>query len=413
MIAFDQKAATVRLRNMRYFTTLEDIDLVWTVERNGKVVKQGRIAGLNIRPQQNRSYSLPVVLDELDGVCTLNLYFKSNVITEWAEAGYEVGFEQVVLESASSASKPDACALNTKFDVCDGDKLVTVRDGERIYTVDKIHGLICSIKDNGKELLTTPIKPNIWRAPTDNDRNIKRDWYRVAYDYMMLKCYSCKLASADGKEASVKARMNMGSPSMHAVLNMEVEYLFKKGEGVELKFDVKVTDGIPVLPRFGVEFRMPSDCEYVKYFGKGPYESYIDKCKASRLSTFATTATDNFEPYVRPQENMAHTDTRWFEVANNAGFGLMATNTAESGSFSFNCSHFTAEMLTKTAHDFELEPLADTVVYLDYRHAGIGSNSCGPQLAELWRLSEKEFSFSVRLIPVQINDVDPFEKIYN
>ncbi len=413
MVSFDQKSATVRLRNMRYFTTLEDIDLFWTVERNGKVVEQGRIAGLNIRPQQNRSYKIPTELCDLDGVCTLNLYFKSNVATEWSQIGYDIGFEQIVLESAAIVSKPDACTADTRFDVCDGDKSITVCDGAKTYTIDKIHGLICSINDNGKELLTTAITPNIWRAPTDNDRNIKRDWYRVAYDYMMLKCYSCEIVNVGNGEASVKASMNMGSPSMHPVIRMEIEYFFKKGEGVELKFDVKVSDGIPVLPRFGVEFRMPSDCEYIKYFGKGPYESYIDKCKASRLSTFATTATDNFEHYVRPQENMAHTDNRWVEIANNAGFGLMATNTANSNSFSFNCSHFTAEMLTKTEHDFELEPLEDTVVYLDYRHAGIGSNSCGPQLAEQWRLKEKEFNFSVRLIPVQINDVDPFEKIYN
>ena len=229
---------------------------------------------------------------------------------------------------------------------------------------------------------------------------------------MMNKCHSCELVAADENEASVKVNMTMGSPSMRPALKAEIEYLFKKGEGVELRFDVKVTDGIPMLPRFGIEFKMPSDCEYIKYFGKGPYESYIDKCKASRLATFATTATDNFEHYVRPQENMAHIDSRWVEIANNAGRGLMATNTADNESFSFNCSHFTAEMLTKTAHDFELEPLEDTVVYLDYRHTGIGSNSCGPQLDERWRFSEKSFSFSVRLIPVQINDADPFKKIY-
>jgi beta-galactosidase len=296
--------------------------------------------------------------------------------------------------------------------VQESDRRLVIRGENFTYTYSKLYGVFEKMTYCGRELLDRPMEVNIWRAPTDNDRNIKRDWYRVAYDYMMLKCYSCELASADGKEASVKASMNMGSPSMHAVLNMEVEYLFKKGEGVELKFDVKVTDGIPVLPRFGVEFRMPSDCEYVKYFGKGPYESYIDKCKASRLSTFATTATDNFEPYVRPQENMAHTDTRWFEVANNAGFGLMATNTAENGSFSFNCSHFTAEMLTKTAHDFELEPLDETVVNIDYRHNGIGSNSCGPWLHDMWQLKEKSFSFSFRLLPAFTNDTDPFKKIF-
>jgi beta-galactosidase len=99
-------------------------------------------------------------------------------------------------------------------------------------------------------------------------------------------------------------------------------------------------------------------------------------------------------------------------VANAAGRGLMATNTAESECFSFNCSHYTTKMLTATAHDYELVPLEETVVHLDYRHTGIGSNSCGPVLESCWRFEEKDFRFTVRLLPVQINDVDPFAQIY-
>ena len=413
MVSFDQKSATVRLRNMRYFKTLEDLDMFWTVERNGKVVKQGRVAGLNIRPQQNRSYTLPVDLTSLDGICTLNLYFKSNEATEWQDAGYELGFEQVLLDSAAMTSTPDISIVKKELCVEQSDKLITVCDGDKTYTVDKIHGLICSINDNGKELLTTAITPNIWRAPTDNDRNLKNEWFKRSYDYMMLKCYSCELVNADATKASVKVSMSMGSPRLRPALRMEIEYLFKKGEGVELKFDVEVAEGLPMLPRFGVEFRMPGDCEYIKYFGKGPYESYTDKCMASRLSTFASTVTDHFEHYVRPQENMAHVDSRWVSIANTAARGLLATNTDSTESFSFNCSHFTSEMLTKTPHDFELEPLEDTVVYLDYRHNGIGSNSCGPWLDNQWQFTEKKFTFSVRLVPAQVNDVDPFDKIYN
>ena len=411
LVSFDQQSATVRLRNYRYFKTLEDVDMLWTVERNGKVVKQGRIAGLNIRPQQSRSYTLPVDLCGLDGICTLNLYFRSNAATEWQDAGYEVGFEQVLLDSAAMVSTPDVSAVKSELCATDGDKLITVCDGEKTYTIDKIHGLICSINDNGKELLTSAITPNIWRAPTDNDRNLKSQWFEHGYDFMSLKCYSCELTRANADEAVVSASLSMGTARKRPIIRMEIAYIFRKGEGVELSFDVKVSDGIPMLPRFGVEFRMPADCEYLRYFANGPVESYMDKCHAARLGAYSTTVTDHFEPYVRPQENMAHNESRWVSVANVAGRGLLATNTVTSNSFSFNCSHYTAEMLTKTPHDFELEPLEDTVVCLDYRHNGIGSNSCGPQLNEKWRFDQKSFIFSVRLIPEQINDVDPFDKV--
>ena len=140
-------------------------------------------------------------------------------------------------------------------------------------------------------------------------------------------------------------------------------------------------------------------------------ESYLDKQMAARLGTYSSTVTDHFEHYVRPQENMAHVDTRWMEVADAAGHGILATNTQQNDTFSFNCAHYTAEMLTETPYDFELVPLEETVVNLDYRHTGIGSNSCGPALEPCWRFEDEAFRFTVRILPTRINDVDPFTKI--
>ena len=165
------------------------------------------------------------------------------------------------------------------------------------------------------------------------------------------------------------------------------------------------------MPRIGVQFQMPEDCEKLRYFGRGPVESYRDKRHASRMGLFKTTVTEHFEHYVRPQENMAHVDTKWMTVANECGQGLLVLN-GEASDFSFNCSHFTPMQLTETAHDFELEPLKETVVNIDYLHSGIGSNSCGPHLDEKYCIQPNGcYEFNFRLLPVRVNDVDPFELV--
>ena len=105
---------------------------------------------------------------------------------------------------------------------------------------------------------------------------------------------------------------------------------------------------------------------------------------------------------------MAHADTRWCAVTSLTGHGLLALRTEKP--FSFNCSHFTPAQLTATRHNYELTPLRDTVVNIDYRHAGIGSNSCGPVLKQCWRLDEKQFDFSFRLLPAFIADIDPYKE---
>ncbi len=420
--AFDAEKKTVTLRNMRYFTTLSDLDLVWTVERNGEVVRQGRISSLAINPQQRRTYALKIEnIDELDGHCYLNLSFRSNVAHPWSDIGYETCFEQIEL-STPAAAVLSAPATAVKLRVEQTEHEIRVVDGSTTYTIDRHHGLLSSVRDHGKELLSTPVAPTIWRAPTDNDRKIKHEWARMGYDRLQTNCLGCEIVKNEKDSVHILAHLTMGVASRVPMVHIDLTYVFTTNEGVTLSSDVKLVEAkvnpyfvsdntyFVFLPRFGFEFTMPADCEQLHYFGRGPVEAYEDKRHASRMGLYSTTVTDHFEHYVRPQENMAHVDTRWMAVATHTGHGLLTTNTEASHAFSFNCSHFTARQLTDTAHDYELEPLAETVVNIDYRQSGVGSNSCGPELDAKYRLQEHAFSFAFRLLPVQINDVCPFEK---
>jgi len=408
---FDQEKASITLKNQRYFTALSDLDLVWNIERNGRIVRQGRITGLHIAPRHRRTYNLDLGdLSALDGFCYLNLSYRQNSVTPWAEMGYEVGFEQFEMETPAAPVIEKAIAPAT-FAVCETANEIVITDGESSYTVDRPHGLLKSIKGRGKEMLTASVTPTIWRAPTDNDRNVKHQWINQFYNNMRLHCRGCAVLEKAENAITVVATLVMGAPARDMLLSMDIKYIFARGEGVKVDMDVRVTKENAFLPRFGVKFKMPADCEQLAYFGRGPVESYIDKKHASRVGCYKTTVTEHFEHYVRPQENMAHIETRWMQVANAAGQGLLATNTEESKSFSFNCSHFTARQLTATAHDYELKPLDETVVHIDYRHSGIGSNSCGPELDRKWRLDDRDFRFSFRLLPVLTNNDCPFEKI--
>ena len=408
---FNAEKGTVTLRNMRYFTSLTDLDMIWTVERNGKVIRQGRVTGLNILPQYRKTYKLDLGdLAALDGFCYLNLSFRSNVAHPWAEMGYEVAMEQVAIDCAEMPKVSSKTVVET-FAVTEDEKTIRITDGASVYTIDRIHGLIASMVGDGKELLTTPVKPNIWRAPTDNDRKVKSDWQKIGFDRMHTKCYECNVSEQTENEITVSAKLSLGALARRPVLRMNVTYKFIRNEGMTVTTEAtRCAEYDHFLPRFGFMFQMPADCEQLRYFGRGPVESYRDKLHASHMGLFTTTVTEHFEHYVRPQENMAHTDTHWMEVANLAGQGLLATGANDSATFSFNCSHFTPEQLVSTAHDYELEPLAETVVHIDYMHSGIGSNSCGPKLAPELRMDEKTFSYSFRLLPVLVNNTCPFEK---
>ncbi len=407
--SFDPATGKVVIKSRRYFTDLSDLDFVWTVECNGETVASGR-ALLPVEPQETAELTIPAESWDTDGDRYVTVTAYQNTATSWGGVGFEVGFEQLSIPAERPAPIPMAETMSPYAIIgytATADT-ITVETASTTYTVDRYHGLITSMTDNGHELLASAVRPTVWRAPTDNDRNIRHHWQNRGYYGAAIKCYACDVTASDANSVTVTAKLSMSAAVQRPFLHMDAVYTFHAEGGVTLAYHAKVAEGSPFLPRFGVEFLMPEENETLRYFGRGPVESYRDKRHASRQGLFETTVTDHFEHYVRPQENMAHADTRWMLVSSVAGQGLLAVTTGKD--FSFNCSHFTPKQLTETAHDYELVAMKETCVNLDMIQSGIGSNSCGPGLYPHWQLSEKEFDFSIRLMPVFAHAVDPFEE---
>ena len=402
----DFEKGSFSLRNYRYFTTLADLDLYWKVECNGKTVRQGRIPALNVAPQRSRRYQLPKgTFEGLDGICYFTVSYRSNVEQPWAGFGYEVAVEQLRIPTAaaSALTMPARSLIRSSFKLDTDSCYYRVISGETVYTVDRLTGMMTSVKDHGKELLASPIKPAIWRAPTDNDRRIRQAWTTVGFDRMNTRCADCRVESVTDSEILIASEFRLGADSYRPIIRGTMTYKFRPAEGVVLAVDLKLV-GIgkaPTLPRLGLQFEMPEGTEKLSYFGCGPMETYEDKRMAGLVGVYESTVTDHFEHYVRPQENMAHVETHWARFCTESGHGLLAMPAEETASISFNCSHFTPLQLMRTAHDYELEPKKETVINLDYRNAGIGSNSCGPVLAEQYRIVPGDYRFAFRLLPVK------------
>ena len=148
------------------------------------------------------------------------------------------------------------------------------------------------------------------------------------------------------------------------------------------------------LPRFGLRMFLPKSFDTAEYFGYGPYESYCDKHQASYLGRFAQRTDDLFEDYVKPQENGSRFGCKSVTVTDGAG----AVTVTSPADFSFNLSRYTQEELAAKKHNYELNQSPDVVFCFDYRMSGVGSNSCGPQLAKPMRFDEETFTFRFDLV---------------
>ncbi len=390
---FDEETKTLTVKNLRYFKTLSDIDLFWRLERNGEILAQGRIEALDIAPSCDEKYYVELPEYEKSGVCVLTLSFRSNISYVWADAGYEIGHEQIEL----FAEPIEPCLVCKEgLELCESETVFSVRCAEQTVKISRRTGLIVSIENNGLELISSPVNPTVWRAPTDNDSKIKNEWKKHYYDVMHTKCYSVTLSEKSNDEIKIEAELSMGANGAVPLMNMLITYSFDCFGKIEVSTAVRRREDTPMLPRFGFEFTMPESFETIKYFGRGPYESYSDKKYASSLGKYESKVIEQYEPYIKPQENMAHAESRYLHVCNEQGQGIAAYMKSEP--FSFNCSHYSTKQLTETAHAYELVPDKQTFVNIDMKQTGIGSNSCGPVLHTKYRFEEKEFNFTFVLV---------------
>ena len=385
---------SVTVTSRRRFTSLDDTAIHWTLSESGKTVSEGTTAVLSTPAQGSTTVKLfdPTDFDSLPS-CLLTLSFVSTKDTPWAEKGFETGFEQFVLKDYTPYVPKDG-----RVELSENDRFAVIKAGNIAYTFDKPYGRISSITCGCKELLSAPVEPQIWRAPCYN-RGSSEMWRLKNFRYAAQKTYSCLVCETDGG-VCIKTKIAIGGPSCPPVIHADVDYKFTPDGCVTLCFDGDVIEKCPILPKVGYRLFMPAENESVSYFGFGPREAYVDRYKSQRLGLWNTPATDNFEHYIRPQENGAHYGTRFAEVYSNAAglrfepFGMEH--------FSFNAQHFTAQMLEDTKHDFELEPLEDTVVSLDWRMTGISEAEYhnDPERA-LRRIDEKKLNFGFVIRPFE------------
>ena len=395
---FDAKSCTVTVKNRRYFTSSEDMEMYYTVEDDGVLVKDGLIGSLAVPPQEEKDIQLPLKEMSLRGNAYLTLYFRTAKDTVWASAHHILGTEQIALHTAKKVLLVQNAG--GALEIFSENRAVCVRDGEILYRIKESSGELFSIVLGKKEMLAAPLSFALWRAPTDNDRIICKEWRLLGYDRMKADCRAVKWEKKDADKVVLCVHIKLGADAQPLFAHLTLRYVFEAGKGITVSHELCLKDAPKVtLPRVGLAFALQEGFGGLRYFGNGPMESYEDKRLASRVGLFESKVSEHFEHYLKPQENMAHTGTRYVELFDECGNALCISATDETPYFSFNASHYTPKDLTAAAHDFELVPRKETVVNLDYRQAGIGSHSCGPALAKEFSLLEREYRYSFTLFP--------------
>ncbi len=402
VVTFNQNNKEAILHNYMDYTNLKDyIDIIYEIVCDGKVMQRGNIEGSllpDIPAHGEGKVTFEVSIPE-SGKSYLKVNYVLQNNTGLLSKGYLLGFDEILLYNADMENK-DAAAMLCRgqavnaLKVTENDRYLYIEAPDFKYTYEKFTGLWRELQYQNSKLLEQSMEFNIWRAPTDNDRNIKHEWMRAGYDKSFSRAYDTQYSLEEGRVV-IRTNLSICAIAIQPIMKIHALWTVYGDGRIDMSLKVNKDTEFPMLPRFGIRMFLPKEMSSVTYCGLGPMESYIDKCRASSHGLYQQEVDRLHEDYLRPQENGSHADCDYVIMKSNR----INLNAASRKPFSFNASNYTQEELTEKEHNYELVQSPYTVLCLDYRQNGIGSNSCGPELLEKYKFNEEKIDFEISLIP--------------
>jgi len=429
--------ACFTVENRRWFTDLSDLRGEWTLQVDGEPVMGDALPSFKTAPQTKEEFEVDTSALTLppDSEAHITFRFFARKATAWCEAGYELAWSQTelpakhfaVAKPLSEKAKPksvESVAPSPKLDIAEtktGWEIAV--GGELRFQIDRERGGLTQLCRGSELLIERGPQLNLWRAATDNDglklfteiewggpkdKALDR-WLAAGYDRIELVDTQTRLSEKSGTATfTIKQRWLVPGAKKYVVHTHRYRVSAGGGKcgsldgGLLLENEFAIDKALPELPRVGVSLVLPPALEHLQWFGRGPWENYSDRKRSALLGVWETTVTDDYVPYILPQEYGNKTDVRWLRLHNgktrlgarsgakgknaaecaNADYadfgGLLVARPAGASLFEASASHFTAADLFAAKHTIDLSPRPEVYLNIDVAQRGLGTASCGP-----------------------------------
>ena len=399
VVSYDWKNGQIVLHNYMDFDDLNNyVDIFYEMTQDGITVEKGKLVNVVAAPHSDAVVELKLQVPST-GKVYLKLIYRLKKQMPLLEPGHELGFDEIKLANEDDRNRQAVKWLEQEkevgaIDVKENERQVVLQANDFTYVFDKRTGLFEDMQFAGRSYIDHPMELNIWRAPTDNDMYIKKEWKKAHYDAAYTRAYRIEVLQ-NKHGVFIMEHVAVLADTVQKILDVEMTWKINEDGKIEAVIEAVKDREFPELPRFGIRMFLNKKMNEVTYFGMGPQESYRDKHQASCHGLFRSKVAQMHEDYIRPQENGSHYDCDYVEITSGQ-YGIAAVS---NDSFSFNVSVYTQEELERASHNYELKESDSTVFCMDYAMNGIGSNSCGPDVMDKYRFDEEAFQFQFELVP--------------
>jgi beta-galactosidase len=406
---FQFKGDELTVTNKHAFSNLSEYDLVWTVSEDGNEIQRVSFQP-DVPPGEARNYRLPIALRPTSSgevFLRASLVLRSDTI--WAAKGHEVAWQQFKLPVEQRAKLGDVAKMGKLRFVWEEGGALTV-SGEGFDAVfDARKGTLVSYVVGRQEMIANGHGPemNVFRAFTDNDCWFQKQFWDSGLGSLTHRVVSFAASKTDG---AVRVHVVLDCRGFKGVGFEQVADYTVLGDGtIVCDNDFRPLGNLPPLPRIGLILQLDPSLEYIEWLGRGPLESYPDRKTAMDVGRYRGKVADQFQEYIRPQENGSKEDVRWAALTDDRGIGLLVQG---SGHLAFTASHFLPQDLDDARHEngeprkfTRLKPRKNIVLCLDAQQMGLGGASCGPQPLPEYVLMPKPVAFRFVLRPFERRSV--------
>jgi beta-galactosidase len=402
----------VLIKNKYHFTNLDKYYLTYEIKGNGIVLASGKKDNLSVSPGEYEQIIIPEIMAITPAPNTkyflhLNLNLKEK--TSLLPANHTVASEQLKIPLKTPPFMPAMPGQN-KITIEENDDMFVLSASEIEYSIDKKTGFITQISAQGKETLATPLIPDFWRAPTDNDFGNGMDQRCAIWKNTARGCelQNLRIEDQNSRSATISAKF------IHTDSQSEIEILYRiyhdgiLAVSMDLEPQIK---GLPELPRFGFSAGLIYGYDNLDWYGRGPHENYCDRKTSAFIDLYQSNIHNQFYPYSRPQETGYKTDVDWVSITNRGSYGLLFAASDNMGYSALPYSTEEIDCITKKnyRHPADLRKDRITHLHIDKMQMGVGGdNSWGARPHSQYTIPAGKMEFLFFIKPVNLQEENPF-----
>ncbi len=410
----NNKKDQLKLENRFFFKTLEDIRGKGVLFENGVPILDFTLDLYNIAPGELKRIAIPVnnnLLINKDQEYYLNLYFYLKKDTDCAKEGHLIASDQFMLQKKKpynnihnysdvetsqfkkSLSK-NVSDSEITFERNNDGIIISASDVKYQFNFDQGQLLKVFLKD--KEFVSSPIIHNVWRAPTDNDKggsfgdSFNSKWIKAGYNNLKRTVGSVNYKKLNDK--AVKVIVEEKYSNNNSEIDVLMNYVIYDNGDLRLEIETNINPILSVLPKIGLTTKLPSHFSEISWYGRGPFETYPDRKLGSLIGLYNKNIEELYHPYIRPQENGNHTDTRWVSIGDDNNRGIIIWGEEY---FNFSAHRYTLDNLTKSTHTNKIKNSKYVNLNIDHKMMGVGGDdSWNPRTHDEFLIKPKDYKYS-------------------